>query len=404
MNPSAPDWILKFLNLFDRKELVQRYKNDTDFYNALKSAGFIYGISISFLPKRNLDYLKLTREELTKVNLFHALVYQFLNTKPHATDLEAIQSILDFYRELEKGKTGFFHKFSLSHSPTHRLETILSARLQEGNEVLKRNSLSLLTYALLYLDVMTYKHWLREPDSIKDVYRKLEEGVLNYCFYSLKSKQNKSKYDKLLTELYEFSNDYALHGNTENSEVFPEKVPYFNKFDTIGKKYILDMCCLTIWEDFKLDETEHRYLLRIVDLLELQKKDFENSLQELGDFSENYTDKIVLFDYTSPFKQFTKQSASTVKVLILRNKDRLIRELDQSGELVVLLGQSTVRDLSAAEKAKVKTQLLDICKAVPSLTIFLLPGGSVLLPLLMKFIPKLLPSAFQDNRINTPKK
>ena len=49
------------------------------------------------------------------------------------------------------------------------------------------------------------------------------------------------------------------------------------------------------------------------------------------------------------------------------------------------------------EKKKVKKQLLDICKTVPSLTIFLLPGGALLLPILIKFIPKMLPSAFNEN-------
>jgi len=43
---------------------------------------------------------------------------------------------------------------------------------------------------------------------------------------------------------------------------------------------------------------------------------------------------------------------------------------------------------------------LDICKTIPSLTIFLLPGGAILLPLLVKLIPKLLPSAFDENRID----
>ena len=62
-----------------------------------------------------------------------------------------------------------------------------------------------------------------------------------------------------------------------------------------------------------------------------------------------------------------------------------------------LLAQSTSRDLDAEEKKKVKKQLLDICKSVPSLTIFLLPGGSLLLPILIKFIPQLLPSAFNEN-------
>lgn len=49
---------------------------------------------------------------------------------------------------------------------------------------------------------------------------------------------------------------------------------------------------------------------------------------------------------------------------------------------------------------KVNDQLLDIFKSIPSLAIFLLPGGALLLPIVIKFIPKLLPSAFDDNRIN----
>jgi hypothetical protein len=31
------------------------------------------------------------------------------------------------------------------------------------------------------------------------------------------------------------------------------------------------------------------------------------------------------------------------------------------------------------------------------LTIFLLPGGALLLPILIKFIPRMLPSAFNEN-------
>ena len=45
-------------------------------------------------------------------------------------------------------------------------------------------------------------------------------------------------------------------------------------------------------------------------------------------------------------------------------------------------------------------QLMDILKSIPSLAIFLLPGGAILLPLFIKFIPKLLPSAFDENRID----
>jgi hypothetical protein len=36
---------------------------------------------------------------------------------------------------------------------------------------------------------------------------------------------------------------------------------------------------------------------------------------------------------------------------------------------------------------------------MPSLAIFMLPGGAVLLPLVLKIIPDLVPSAFRDNAI-----
>ena len=87
-----------------------------------------------------------------------------------------------------------------------------------------------------------------------------------------------------------------------------------------------------------------------------------------------------------------------------KNKKRLLKELEESGELVMLLGQSTLRELNSEEKTKVKEQLLDICKTVPSLTVFLVPGGSLLLPLLVKYIPSILPSAFHENRIDKKNK
>jgi hypothetical protein len=126
----------------------------------------------------------------------------------------------------------------------------------------------------------------------------------------------------------------------------------------------------------------------------------QKSIENIKVFSLNSKQKVSLFEYATPIKKFYTQSTGTVKRLIVRNKDRLQKELQESGELLKLLGVSTYRELSKEEKNKVKEQLLDICKTIPSLTIFLLPGGAILLPLLVKFIPKLLPSAFDENRVD----
>ncbi|CAA0200020.1 LETM1 domain-containing protein [Tenacibaculum maritimum] len=90
-------------------------------------------------------------------------------------------------------------------------------------------------------------------------------------------------------------------------------------------------------------------------------------------------------------------SVDEIKLLLTRNKKRLAKELDESKELVALLKKSIETNLSIEEKEKVKEQLLDICKAIPAFTIFMLPGGALLLPLLVKVIPTILPSAFRED-------
>ena len=86
-----------------------------------------------------------------------------------------------------------------------------------------------------------------------------------------------------------------------------------------------------------------------------------------------------------------------VKGLLNKNKARFLKELAESREVVYLLQKSRKTTLTEIEKTKVKEQLLDICKAIPSFAIFMLPGGALLLPLLIKLIPDILPSAFRED-------
>lgn len=89
-------------------------------------------------------------------------------------------------------------------------------------------------------------------------------------------------------------------------------------------------------------------------------------------------------------------SVEEIKELLQKNKQRLNKELQQSKEAMALIKKSTYSTLTDEEKEKVKVQLLDICKAIPAFAVFMLPGGALLLPLLIKLIPDILPSAFRD--------
>jgi len=95
-------------------------------------------------------------------------------------------------------------------------------------------------------------------------------------------------------------------------------------------------------------------------------------------------------------------SVDEIKLLLLKNKKRLEKELKESREVITLIKKSTHTSLTEEEKEKVKNQLFDIFKAIPAFAVFMLPGGALLLPLLIKLIPTILPSAFRedDSEIN----
>lgn len=90
-------------------------------------------------------------------------------------------------------------------------------------------------------------------------------------------------------------------------------------------------------------------------------------------------------------------SIDEIKILIHKNSKRLAKELHQSKELVILLNKSAYIKLTEQEKETVKTQLLDICKSIPAFTIFMLPGGIILLPIVAKMIPDIMPNIFKGD-------
>lgn len=395
MNPSSSGWIQKFINDFGWDNLSEPFLCEADFYTSLRATGFIYGISVETMGAHKISRLKLSLEEQTKVNLLHALLIQYCRVVPKSEPVAAIESITGYYRSIERGKQNFFKRLKPISRPSELLERILSARIQESNSFLKRDVTSLLTYALLFVDVLGFRQYLVAQTQLKEYLDPLERSLIHFSIDALRAKKKKNKYDHMLIEMVMESGEFVgidtpwaqLFGTTED-------------FDSnLEKQYLLDLCCLAVWDDRHLDSTEESYLLELTQTLKCSESDLKHSWGQLVAFSKAHGKKIKLFEYSHPVRQFYNQATDTVGRLILRNRDRLLRELNQSGELIQLLGQSTLRDLTPAEKSQVREQLMDIFKTIPSLTIFMLPGGTILLPLFIKLVPKLLPSAFQENRI-----
>jgi hypothetical protein len=154
---------------------------------------------------------------------------------------------------------------------------------------------------------------------------------------------------------------------------------------------------MTIYSDTQKDENETVFVLEVGKNIGLSDEIIASSLNSVQEFILKYKDEIPYFSMSNPIQNFYNHSSNSIQKLLSRNKRRILTEAMQNKQLVLLLAQSTQRNLTKTERKIVKSQVIDICKTIPSLAIFLLPGGSLLLPILIKFIPTLLPSSFNEN-------
>lgn len=394
INPSTNGWIDKFFTE-NQGNFIDFKSNYVSFYESCRTTGFIYGYVVNFQLKAPLNTSKWSYDEITKVGFLNTLfsVYLLENQKGNSKDF--IELVYEFYKIIQPENLNFIKKILPEGSRSSRLEKVIDDRIQTNQNSISKNFSHVITNALLFIDVLAFHYYLKNNNLPNDYLKNIESDCIKIISFALNIKQNKSKYDELLLKLFENSIRYTKFTTIDSIAFSDLKLLKYNEI--LEKLYLLDIAQMALWSDEKLEENEIQLLQQISHDLGLDPLILEKSEIQINYFIQQYKAEIPFFNYSNPIKHFYDQANKNVTKLIIRNKDRLTKEIKESGELMQLLAKSTSKDLSKEEKKKVKKQLLDICKTIPSLTIFLLPGGGLLLPILIKFIPQLLPSAFNEN-------
>ena len=394
INPSAQGWVDKFFSKYYLLNSPYLY-NTKDFYCRTRETGFIYGHVVSIDTLEPLSMQGWTSDEVSKVALLNTLfgIYQLIEKKPEKENF--IDLTLDFYNLMHPKGFSFFKKILPSESKAIQLEKIIDSRVQTNDNIVSKNFSHIVTNALLFIDVLAFYNYLINGQLTKGYIQKLEEIIVGVVTLSLTTKSNKSHYDDLLIKLFESSVRYTKFSDFKISDLNALNLEFLQT--DLEKYYVIDLAGMAIWSDEKMEKNEVAFLYDLGSILKLERFYIVESLTVIDEFIKKYRDDIPYFNYSNPIKHFYDQTTQTVVKLITRNKKRLHKELSESKDLVKLLAASTTRELDVDEKKRMKKQLLDICKTIPSLTIFLLPGGSLLLPILIKFIPQMLPSAFNEN-------
>ena len=394
INPSAPGWIDKYFSEQKFSEAIP-FETTDSFYYKVRETGFIYGHIIAIDSRIPIPIKGWFKTEISKVALLNTLYNVFCLEKRDFEPLHFITEVLKFYKQMNPEGFNLFKILLPKDTPSLSLENLIDQRVQTNDSIISKNFSHLVTNALLFIDVLAFRQYLVHGEIPEKYLKRIEETVLGIVALALKTKTIKSQHDDLLIKLFEASIRYSKFSKVTVETLETLQLDYFS--NKLEQYYLIDMAGMALWSDGVVENEEAYFLYSLGSMMGVSDDFVSNSIATTNAFITTHKKKIPYFNYSNPVKHFYDQTSTGVQVLITRNKKRLIKEISQSKELMHLLAKSTSKDLSPEEKKKVKKQLLDICKTVPSLTIFLLPGGGLLLPILIKFIPQLLPSAFNEN-------
>lgn len=395
INPSAHGWISKFFFEQDSQEQFNLY-NSESFYVATRETGFLVGYATHFVTSKPVETKGWTTEEFSKIALLNSLfgIYQIVTKNNNSK--EFIKKSVAFYQELHPKNSGLLDIFLPTDSAENKLEKIIANRIKTNDNIISKNFSHILTNALLFIDVLAFKRYIEEGSLPKKYLKKIEEIIVSVVSIALNTKETKSNYDDLLQKLFESSVRYSKFEKSAK-ETSLDNIDFSYLEDDYERYYLIDIANMALWNDGVIEKSERDFLFELAKQLKVSDEFAKNSINDMNVFLTENKASIHYFNYSNPVKHFYDQTTSNVQTLVQRNKSRLLLEISQSKELVTLLRKSASEKLTLEEKKKVRNQILDICKTIPSLTIFLVPGGSLLLPILIKFIPQLLPSAFNEN-------
>lgn len=414
LSPGSKAWITKYLFLLRKGELtldLPDFKKETEeqyLHQILAQSGIIFGFASSLIFSKKLESSKWTSEEKLRLLLFESLLLIYISQRGKKEDYsDFIQSLNRFYNTHSSKSLSNIFGLIGKDSPETQLEKILAKRTENRKNLLESALwFNHVSNTFLYLDLILYYDFLKnELEMAESNYNELAILALKTLAVSAQADGEIEEKERTMFEAFLNSANLSdverleleLFFKTQNS--FEElKVPIHANM--LLKRYLLDIAILTIYGNHDPNDTEILFIKKLTIFFGISNVIRDESIIYVEHFVLNNNDNITFLTDHNTYEKLQSNFNSRWVKIISRNKDKLATELKQSKELVSLIKKSATEELSKEEKEKVKSQFLDIVKSVPALAIFMLPGGALLLPIVLKIIPDLIPSAFRNNEID----
>jgi hypothetical protein len=412
MKPAEKGWLKEYLEF--RQELLKNLAAESrrashpehSLYRVIQPMGLMYGQSVTAFnhPQSEQwderDRMKiLLAESLISSSL---LFYDKQIKNPDELSvviLKTIESIGNFYNNVfPELATPTKTLFGRKKSPLELAERILDKRIEHTSEYSSNFWVQFFHNSLLFLDIFIFGQWIHtNADRIVADFFKYEREELRFSVVKIIAAAAHANTtiefeERRLLEFFLQSAGLSADRKKEAFKIFEEGVeieginlPTNNSW--ILKKYFLEMAILTVWADRQVEEREEDFLKQLCVYLSFSEDDLENSMMAIEGFVLEHWDQLGQLQNKHDFTQMSERFMQRLSKVADNNKKRLLKEAQQSDDLIDLLNQAKIRELNDAEKDRLKELIILLLRSIPTFVIISLPQKFLTLPMLMKILP-----------------
>ena len=412
LTPSGKGWISKYFYLIEKGDIwvsIRNYEELGDLKHlhlTFSRTGIVFGIPTRAIFGHKLDTNHWTLEEKLKILLFEAHLFTYLKAGGILEKDAFVNTLSSFYGEHNAKSIKKAFKFFMKESPEEKLEKVLAQRVDiKKNYFENKWWANSLHNVFVYLDVILFHDFLANDS--QEVIHKYSEFAQNALTAITLSAYADGVIDDIERDMF---NHFLASANLseEQRDLAIVKFKRGATFEDIHgyvqnhwllKRFLYDVAILTAYSSLSADEAELQFLEEFREFLDIPSIETEETIMFIENFIIENRDQTDFLTDAPSYEKVLNNFTERWRKILLRNKDKLALEVRESKELVALVKKSMSEELTAEEKEKVKEQSRDILKSMPAFAVFMIPGGTILLPMMMKILPDLLPSSFKDNQI-----
>jgi hypothetical protein len=412
MNPGEKGWLKEYLDF--RKDLLKDLTLESkrashpehSLYRVIQPTGLMYGQPVGAynLPESE----GWDENERMKILLAESLISSsllFHNKSIKNPDelssviLKTLDNISNFYNNIfPELATPTKTLFGRKKSPLELAERILDKRIEYTSKFDTNFWVQFFHNSLLFLDIFIFGQWIHTTaDRIVSDFFKYEREELRFSVVKIIAcaahANSKIEYEeRRLLEFFLQSTDLPQDKKREAKKIFDEGIaieeinlPTNNSW--ILKKYFLEIAILTIWADKRVEEIELKFLQQLSVYLGFNEEDLENSMLAIEGFVLEYWDKLNYLQNKQDYNQVSEQFIERMTRITATHKSRLLKEVQESKELMELLRRARAHALAEEEKLRMQELLIMALKTIPTFVIISLPQRFLTLPILLKILP-----------------